>query len=157
MEEAKKKIEQLIAKYEEIKANGAIKKQSEEQTKKDFILPLFEALGWDVYSKDKAEVTAEDKSPANELIMDFISTVLPNFILKQSRYRHSQRGIRRTSYQIFLEQGCTWAVLTDFETLIVFNALSPEKSLHGKKFLRFPIKNIFLVLTNSGFCPKNHF
>jgi len=34
-------------------------------------------------------------------------------------------------------KGVTWAVLCDFEGLIIFNALSPEKSLAGKKYLSF--------------------
>jgi len=40
------RIKELISKYEEIKRLGEIKRYNEESTKKDFILPLFEALGW---------------------------------------------------------------------------------------------------------------
>ena len=142
MEEAKKKIEQLIAKYEEIKANGAIKKQSEEQTKKDFILPLFEALGWDVYSKDKAEVTAEEQISGKRVDYGFYINGFTKFYLEAKplkadihREEYAEQAIRYS-----WNKGVTWAVLTDFETLIVFNALSPEKSLHGKKYFEISYK-----------------
>jgi len=56
------RIKELISKYEEIKKSGEIKRYNEESTKKDFILPLFEALGWNVYNKGKRNdsVSAEE-------------------------------------------------------------------------------------------------
>src|SRR3972149_5695335 len=56
--EIKTKIQELIEKYEAAKKAGSIKKYTEEETKKDFLLPLFALLGWDVHSK--AEVSAEE-------------------------------------------------------------------------------------------------
>ena len=38
------RISELVTKYEQIKKSGEIRKYNEESTKKDFILPLFEAL-----------------------------------------------------------------------------------------------------------------
>ena len=43
-----KKFQQLIDKYNKVLSEGRISKYNEEMTKKDFILPLFEALGWNV-------------------------------------------------------------------------------------------------------------
>jgi len=48
---AKKQIQELINKYNEIKEGGKISRYNEEMTKKDFVLPLFEALGWNVYNR----------------------------------------------------------------------------------------------------------
>ena len=48
-----KRIKELISIYEQIKKLGEIKRYNEESTKKDFILPLFEALCWDVYNRGK--------------------------------------------------------------------------------------------------------
>jgi len=42
----KTKIQELINKFEKVKAQGKYKSYNEENTKKDFILPLFRALGW---------------------------------------------------------------------------------------------------------------
>ena len=56
------RIVELISKYEQIKKSGEIKKYNEESTKKDFILPLFEALGWNVYNRGKRSdsISAEE-------------------------------------------------------------------------------------------------
>lgn len=51
-EQAKIKIQGLISKYEAVKAGGKIGKYTEEDTKKDFITPLFEALGWNVFDRN---------------------------------------------------------------------------------------------------------
>ena len=40
-EEAKVKVAELVGKYEVAKATGKLRSYSEEETKKDFILPLF--------------------------------------------------------------------------------------------------------------------
>src|SRR3990167_8616508 len=49
--EAKEKIKKLIEKYEEAKTSGRLRSYSEEETKKGFIEPLFELLGWDISNK----------------------------------------------------------------------------------------------------------
>ena len=45
------RISELVTKYEQIKKSGEIRKYNEESTKKDFILPLFEALGWNTSNR----------------------------------------------------------------------------------------------------------
>ena len=57
-EQAKREIADLIEKYERLDSR-AIRTYNEANTCKDFILPLFRALGWDVYNS--AEVSAERK------------------------------------------------------------------------------------------------
>jgi len=61
------RIKELISKYEEIKRFGQIKRYNEESTKKDFILPLFEALGWNVYSRIEKNYSMKTK---NSLLMN---------------------------------------------------------------------------------------
>ena len=58
-ETAKQEIEKLVVKYNKVVEENRVKKYNEEMTKKDFILPLFRALGWKV--EDSREVTAEEK------------------------------------------------------------------------------------------------
>jgi len=53
------RIKELISKYEEIKRSGEIKRYNEESTKKDFILPLFEALSWNVYNRGNTNTEVE--------------------------------------------------------------------------------------------------
>ncbi len=56
------RILELVSKYEQIKKSGEIKKYNEESTKKDFILPLFKSLGWNVDNRGKSNdsVSAEE-------------------------------------------------------------------------------------------------
>ena len=61
------RIKELISKYEEIKRFGQIKRYNEESSKKDFILPLFEALGWNVYSRIEKNYSMKTK---NSLLMN---------------------------------------------------------------------------------------
>ena len=57
---AKEEIGRLVEKYDKVLRENRVSKYNEEMTKKDFILPLFHALGWDV--EDSTEVTAEEKN-----------------------------------------------------------------------------------------------
>jgi hypothetical protein len=43
---ALEKVQKLLEKYGEVVEEGRVSKYNEEMTKKDFILPLFNALGW---------------------------------------------------------------------------------------------------------------
>jgi len=59
-EKAKQEVIKLIEKYNKIIQNRRdIKSQEEAMTKKDLILPLFRALGWNI--EDSSEVTAEER------------------------------------------------------------------------------------------------
>ena len=55
---AKQQIKELVDKYQKVVEEKRISEYTEEETKKDFILPLFEALGWS--PRDNGEST---KSP----------------------------------------------------------------------------------------------
>src|SRR3989338_670603 len=134
MKEAKKKIEQLIAKYEAVKATGAIRNYSEEDTKNSFIVPLFEALGWDFHNR--IEVTAEEHISGKRVDYGVYLNGTSVFYLEAKPLKadiHKEEYAEQ-AIQYSWNKGTTWAILTDFESLIVFNALSPEKSLHGKKY-----------------------
>jgi len=57
-EEARQETAKLVAKYQSLTAT-AIKKYTEADTRRIFIMPLFQALGWDVYSRE--EVAEEER------------------------------------------------------------------------------------------------
>jgi len=57
------RTKKLISKYEEDKNSGEMRKYNEESTKKNFILPLFEALGWNVYSRIEKNYSMKTKNP----------------------------------------------------------------------------------------------
>ena len=136
-EQTKIKIKDLISKYEAVKAGGKVGKYTEEETKKDFITPLFEALGWNVF--DKNEVTAEEQISGDRVDYGFYLNGRIKFYLEAKPLKADlhREDYAKQAIRYSWNKGVTWAVLTDFENLIIFNALSPEKLLAGKKYLSF--------------------
>lgn len=134
---AKNYISQLIEKYQTAQASGKLKAYSEEETKKDFILPLFEALGWDVFEKN--EVTAEESISGDRVDYGFYLNGRIKFYVEAKKISADlhREEFARQAIKYSWNKGVTWAVLTDFEGLIIFNALSPEKTLSGKQYLTF--------------------
>lgn len=137
--EAKQRIAELVKKYEREKATGKIKSYSEEETKKDFIMPLFKALGWDV--DDKNEVSAEENvKAAGRLDYGFYLNGWPKFYLeakKLSADLHSEEFAEQ-AIRYAWNRGVTWSVLTDFESLKAFYAQSISPNLNDKQFLNIP-------------------
>lgn len=134
----KHKIQLLIAKYERAKANGILNKYSEEETKKDFILPLFEALGWEVF--DKNEVSAEESQSAGRVDYGFYLDGRVKFYVEAKPLKadiHSENYANQ-AVKYSWNKGVTWALLTDFESLLVFNAQDIESTLSSKLFFEIP-------------------
>ena len=78
------RIVELTSKYEQIKKSGEFKKYNEESTKKDFILPLFEALGWNVYNRGKRNdsISAEETISKKRVDYGFRISGIPKFFLE---------------------------------------------------------------------------
>ena len=136
--EAQKQIKDLILKYEEVLASGRAKKYNEEETKKDFILPLFEALGWN--TTDKREVSAEESQSGGRVDYGFYLNDRAKFYLEAkslptdlNREEFANQAIRYS-----WNKGVTWAILTDFESIKVFNAQDVSKYLSDKLFFEIP-------------------
>jgi len=118
----KQQIRFLLDKYNKAAEEKRIGKYKEEETKKDFILPLFRALGWNV--EDSSEVTAEEKISKDRVDYGFRINGIPKFYLEAKALKEDLDNPK------FIEQainyawhkGCTWAVLTDFESIKIFNA-----------------------------------
>ncbi|OGY25471.1 MAG: hypothetical protein A2Z11_03520 [Candidatus Woykebacteria bacterium RBG_16_43_9] len=131
----KEKIEKLIQKYEAVKKAGKAKSYTEEETKKDFILPLFEALGWDVF--DKNEVSAEEKNLSSGRVdYGFYINERAKFYLEAKKLSAdlNSEQFANQAVRYSWNKGVTWAILTDFESLKVFNAQDIESSLANKLF-----------------------
>lgn len=133
--EAKRKIAELVGKYEQVKKSGQIKKYSEEDTKKGFIVPLFQALGWNF--EDRDEVSSEEHVKSSGFIdYGFYIRGSAKFFLEAKRLG---ADIKRTDYanqaiRYSFNRVVAWAVLTDFETLKVFNAQAISKYLGDKQY-----------------------
>ncbi len=85
------RIKELIDKYNKIKESGEIKKYNEESTRKDFIEPLFEALGWNVYNREgkNNSVSAEEAIGGKRVDYGFRINGMPKFFLEAKSLREN--------------------------------------------------------------------
>ena len=120
-EEARQEIADLVAKYQSLTAI-AIKKYTEADTRRTFIEPLFQALGWDVYSRE--EVTEEVKVATGRVDYVFKLHGVSQFYLeaKALRAELTKPEYIKQAITYAYNKGITWAVLTDFEGLQIYNA-----------------------------------
>lgn len=137
-DEAKSIITKLIEKYELVKNSNLISKYTEEETKKDFILPLFKALGWDV--DNKKEVTAEEHQSMGRVDYGFYLESWLKFYLEAKSLGSNlhKEEFANQAVRYSWNKGATWAILTDFEGIKVFNAQDIERSLGDKLFFEIP-------------------
>lgn len=136
--EAKLKIQELIEKYEKVKTSHLVPKYTEEETKKDFLLPLFQALGWN--TTDKSEVTAEEFLSSGRIDYGFYlnGKLKFNVEAKSLKTDLNREDFANQAVKYSWNKGATWAVLTDFENLKVFNAQVIDRSLSDKQFFDIP-------------------
>lgn len=121
----KYEIECLCKKFKERENTKKTDKMSEEETKKDFILPLFKALGWDVYnSKTENEVSAEEKISNGYVDYGFRINDIPKFFLEAKSVKkdvdNDKDAFQAINYAY--AKGTTWAILTNFKKMRVFNS-----------------------------------
>src|SRR3972149_1396 len=143
MDRVKEKITSLLEKYAEVVKEGRLSKYNEEMTKKDFILPLFEALGWK--TADSREVTAEERVSKKRVDYGFRINGIPKFFLEAKSFKEDldNRKFIDQAINYAWHKGCTWAVLTNFESVKIFNAeiktdhpwQSQLKIIHCRDFL----------------------
>ncbi len=136
--EVKEKIKTLIEKYEKVKNSGRLKNYTEEDTKNSFIIPLFEILGWDFSNKN--EVSAEESISSGRVDYGFYLEGRIKFYLetkKLSADLHKEEFANQ-AVRYSWNKGAVWAVLTDFESIKIFNAQDIEKSLADKLFFEIP-------------------
>lgn len=138
--EAKQKITELIHKYDQVKKSGKIKNYTEEDTKKGFIAPLFEALGWNFHDRDEVSSEEYDKS-SGFIDYSFYLDGRAKFYLeakKLSANLHSGEFAKQ-AIRYSWNKGVTWAVLTDFESLKVFYAQSVSQHLGDKLYFEIRV------------------
>jgi adenine-specific DNA-methyltransferase len=129
--QAKEQIHALVAKYERLTSQQR-RVMNESQNCKDFILPLFHALGWDVYSE---EVASEENILGKRADYTFRLNGVARFFLeaKKPGAKLQEEDFAEQAISYAWHKSVSWAVLTNFETLKVFNAewdeVDPERSL----------------------------
>ena len=148
------RIVELISKYEQIMKSGEIKKYNEESTKKDFILPLFKSLGWNVDNRGKSNdsVSAEETISKKRVDYGFRINGIPKFFLEAKSLREKDIQTNRRYITQAIDyawmKSCSWAILTNFETIAVYNADWKESNYGNTPFF---------VLKSSDFLTDKHF
>lgn len=133
-ETAKQKIKELVEKYEQVVKSGQLKKYTEQETKKDFIEPLFESLGWNI--REKKEVSAEENISNDRVDYGFYINERPKFYLEAKPLKADlhKEDYAKQAIRYSWNKGVSWAVLTDFESMKIFNAQAISQYLADKMF-----------------------
>ena len=140
--EARIEVERLVDRFAGLCARNR-KHYNEAATRQEFILPLFRALGWNV--EDAREVSPEEQVSRGYVDFAFRLGGIPRFFLETKKILtdlDDPQWARQAINYAWLK-GVTWAVLTDFEGLKVFNAEWQEtipiraifKDLHWQHYL----------------------
>lgn len=134
-ETVRQNIQKLIDKYNFLKDGGRIKEYNEAQTRNEFIEPLFEFLGWDMRNlNSENEVSTEEKISKGRVDLAFRLNGIPKFFL-EAKSMKSDLDVEQYSRQAInysWNKGVSWAVLTDFESIKIFNAQAESSLLRDK-------------------------
>ena len=148
------RISELVSRYEQIKKSGEIRKYNEESTKKDFILPLFEALGWNTSNRAKRNdsISAEETISKKRVDYGFRINGIPKFYLEAKSLKEEdiQSNAKYVTQAIDYAwmKSCSWAILSNFETIAVYNADWKSGYFGG---------NLFFVLHPNDFLTDDRF
>lgn len=139
--QSRQNISHLAEKYQKLADTGRIKDFNEAQTVNEFILPLFQFLGWDIHNIHADEVTPEERISKGRVDWAFRIDGIPKFFLEAKALKIDLNVGKWAEQAINYSwnKGCTWAVLTDFESIKVFNAEVSAKNLKESLFFEIPV------------------
>src|SRR5688572_17428870 len=133
-EQAKQKIGALIEKYQAIPEKRR-KAFNEAEVCKDFILPMFAALGWDTTDSD--EVAAEVRVNRNYADYGFKLERVTRFFTeaKAPKVDLDNQEFAKQAVDYAWNKMVAWAVLTNFAKLSLFNAEWEKKNVFDLRVL----------------------
>lgn len=137
-ESARTGIKNLVEKYREIESTGKLSAYNEAQTRNEFIEPMFEYLGWDMRNlRNKREVITEESVSSGRVDLSFQLQGMPVFFLeaKAIRINLDEWKWAEQAINYSWNKSVSWAVLSDFEGVKIFNADLPPKNLASNLFL----------------------
>ena len=148
------KIKELISDYDQIKKSGEIKHKNEAETRDSFINPLFKALGWNTENRlNKTDsVSPEETISKKRVDYGFRINGIPKFFLeakslKEEDIQNNSKYVTQAIDYAWMKS-CSWAILTNFETIAVYNADWKSSNLYG---------NLFFILHPNDFLTDNRF
>lgn len=123
--EAKENIKHLVERYEQVKKSRQRPKYDEANTRKDFIMPLFQALGWDIHNDvTEREVVEEADAIKGRVDYSFRINDIPQFLLEAKSLKTNLEKPEWAKQAVTYgwNKGIPWVVLTNFEKLKLFNS-----------------------------------
>lgn len=128
-EEAKQKIAELVAKYGSL-SPSEVKGYHEAKTKQGFIEPMFRALGWNF--EDTNEVAPEETASGGRVDYAFKLNGVSRFYMEAKPLRAdlTKEEYVKQAITYAYTKGVTWAVLTDFEGIQVYNAQTGSRFIN---------------------------
>jgi type I restriction-modification system DNA methylase subunit len=138
-EGAYSEVERLVRKFKALSTRER-RAHTEEDTCKGFILPLFHALDWK--TGNAAEVSAEVKVSRGWVDYAFRLGGIPRFFLEAKRVTEDLTDPRwvKQAIDYAWTKSVTWALLSDFEGLRVFNAEFKEANPIHAEVLAFSVE-----------------
>lgn len=139
-------IERLVKDFKDMPASQR-KGMNEMQTRLGYILPLFRALGWDINNIN--EVSPEEKVSRGWVDFSFRLGNVPRFFLETKKVNEDLNDPRwvKQAIDYAWTKSVTWALLSDFEGLRVFNAEWKETDPLRAQFIEFDLDS---YLTDFG-------
>ena len=131
-------VERLVKDFKNI-PTAKRKSMNEMQTRLGYILPLFKALEWDTSNIN--EVTPEEKVSRGWVDFSFRIGNTPRFFLETKKVDEDLNDSRwvKQAIDYAWTKSVTWALLSDFEGLRVFNAEWKESDPFRAQFFEFGI------------------
>ncbi len=142
-QEGQQQITRLIEKYKKL-TPAARKGYNESMTCKDLILPLFQALGWDVYNNfSNNEVSSETQVSGKRVDYSFHLNNITKFFLEAKKIDVDLKEERWAEQAVMYawHKSVPWAILTDFESIKVFNAEWDEPNIERSIIFEISYKN----------------
>ena len=137
-ETAYNEIERLVKDFKNMPA-AQRKSMNEMQTRLGYILPMFRALGWNINNIN--EVSPEEKVSRGWVDFSFRLGNVPRFFLETKKVHEDLTDPRwvKQAIDYAWTKSVTWALLSDFEGLRVFNAEWKESDPFRAQFIDFDL------------------
>jgi type I restriction-modification system DNA methylase subunit len=137
-DQAYTEIQKLVQRFKNLSATER-KGMNENATRQGYILPLFRALGWDTDNIN--EVSPEEKVSRGWVDFSFRLGGIPRFYLETKKVSEDLNDPRwvKQSIDYAWTKSVTWALLSDFEGLRVFNAEIRADNPFQTEFLHFDL------------------
>ncbi len=131
-------IERLVKKFKALSKRDR-DAYNEDNTRKDYVLPLFRALEWN--TSDMRQVSAEDKISRGFVDFSFRINGIRKFLLETKRIGEDLNKPLwlQQAIDYAYHKGVTWAVLSDFEGLRILNAEAREANPFQAQFREFSV------------------